>query len=208
MPKFRHCLQKITSDDNAGYLAKLIRSGFGILPKSMQAELHLLNHEHVVDISSSDNNTQNDLKLINLAGWYHSKYHNVIVISNDKSVISLAKNHNIPVESLRVLDQNLAKVHPSIPWNAQTIIDSIPQAKLDTKGNPLGDVVKPKSFIDAIENASDIVTNLLNLIEQKNTQQQDVQVSSEEELLVKRGKQLVEEWQYLLLHTDPFAIDK
>jgi len=167
MPHIRHCLRRIVSDDSSGedsYLSDMVRSGIAVLPKSLQAEMALgqSHSRQVVEFSAAqDTNTQNDLKLINIAAYYRSRSKNAIIISNDNGVISMARSHGVPVESLKELDKNLKRIGNKKEWDTETMTKCLRNAKKDLSGQQMSDDVEEnRSVFDHLEEGSRVVDKL------------------------------------------------
>ncbi|PRP86626.1 hypothetical protein PROFUN_05105 [Planoprotostelium fungivorum] len=232
MPSMRHCLMRITSDELGGQflLTSMVRSGLIVLPKSLQAEMALLSSSssQVIDFSSArDANTQNDIKLINVAAYYRKRGRNAIILSNDKAVISMSRTHGVPVESLKSFDKLIGKLKSNEEWDGDIISSCLSKASVDIMGNEMSPSPNDsKSLFDHITDASDMMTKLSRshsilsstlasmreTLERGGSQEQlreilekmDSNVLNKEKV-EEECAQLVSEWSNVMKRSDPFS---
>lgn len=108
----------------------------------------------------------NDIKLMNVALFWNSQIGqtgSVILVSDDVTLLAMAKLHNLPAASLNQIDKLLSK-KTSIPWTASVIRECMPTATLSSTGQALGKPIsnKPESIVQELRNAINFTRILLS----------------------------------------------
>jgi hypothetical protein len=164
-PEFRQQLMELLSEN--GSLSKAATLRFLEVLGAHQGERLLKETgQEFIDPMSENPNLRNDISLINVALFWNAEIGHsgtVVLVTDDHSLLKMAKQHLLPAITLYQFDRALANKN-HLPWTGQVLRLAMPTATKTTSGEEIGKplATKSDSVLQELRKAASITKNLIS----------------------------------------------